>query len=76
MKADMADPNSAQRWNWNSPFILSQFDPNVFYSASERVFKSVEKGTSPFAISGDLSDAGRGPPAHGQRLRCGRERRA
>lgn len=51
----MADPNSAQRWNWNSPFILSQFDPNVFYSGSERVFKSVEKGSSPFAISGDLS---------------------
>ena len=51
----MADPNSAQRWNWNSPLILSQFDPNVLYSGSERVFKSVEKGSSPFAISGDLS---------------------
>ncbi|HTR78508.1 MAG TPA: hypothetical protein VMH39_10370, partial [Gemmatimonadaceae bacterium] len=55
MKEDMANPNSAQRWNWNTPFLLSQFDPNVFYSGSERVFKSVEKGDSPFAISGDLS---------------------
>jgi photosystem II stability/assembly factor-like uncharacterized protein len=55
MKRDLADPNVATRWNWNTPFILSQHDPNVFYSGAEKLFKSVKKGSAPFAISPDLS---------------------
>lgn len=55
MKRETADPNAAQRWNWNTPFFLSVHDPNVFYSAAEKVFKSVKKGRDPVAISPDLT---------------------
>lgn len=55
MKTALADPNVATRWNWNTPFILSRHDANVFYSGAEKLFKSVKKGEDPFAISPDLS---------------------
>jgi hypothetical protein len=55
MKKEMADPNVANRWNWNTPFILSQHDPNVLYSGADKLFKSVKRGAAPFAISPDLS---------------------
>jgi photosystem II stability/assembly factor-like uncharacterized protein len=55
MKTEMADPNVALRWNWNTPFVLSQHDPNVFYSGADKLFKSVKKGVAPYAISPDLS---------------------
>ena len=55
MKRELADPNVATRWNWNTPFILSRHDPNVLYSGAEKLFKSVKKGQSPAAISPDLS---------------------
>jgi hypothetical protein len=55
MKSDMSDPNVALRWNWNTPFLLSQHDPNVFYSGADKLFKSVRKGSAPYAISPDLT---------------------
>ncbi len=55
MQKELADPNSAARWNWNTPFILSQHDNNVFYSGADKLFKSVQKGANARAISGDLS---------------------
>src|SRR4051812_24741692 len=55
MKRDLADPNVATRWNWNTPFMLSVHDPNVFYSGAEKLFKSVSKGNDPRAISPDLT---------------------
>jgi photosystem II stability/assembly factor-like uncharacterized protein len=55
MKTALADPNVATRWNWNTPFILSRHDANVFYSGAEKLFKSVKKGLDLFAISPDLS---------------------
>jgi photosystem II stability/assembly factor-like uncharacterized protein len=55
MKRDMADPNAALRWNWNTPFFVSAHDPNVVYSGADKVFKSVNKGRDPYAISPDLS---------------------
>lgn len=57
MKREAADPQAAARWNWNTPFILSVHDHNVFYSGADKLFKSVEKGLNPRAISGDLSRA-------------------
>jgi hypothetical protein len=55
MKRDLADPNVATRWNWNTPFLVSVHDRNVFYSAAEKVFKSVKQGSEPRAISPDLT---------------------
>jgi hypothetical protein len=57
MKRELADPNVATRWNWNTPFLLSVHDPNVFYSGAEKLFKSVKKGVDPVAISPDLTAA-------------------
>jgi len=55
MRKQLADPQVATRWNWNTPFILSRHDANVFYSGAEKLFKSVKKGVDPMAISPDLS---------------------
>lgn len=55
MRRQLADPNVATRWNWNTPFILSRHNPDVLYSGAEKLFKSVKKGLEPVAISPDLS---------------------
>ncbi len=55
MQRELSDPNVATRWNWNTPFILSEHDPNVFYSGADKLFKSVKKGEDPVAISPDLT---------------------
>jgi len=55
MQRELADPNVATRWNWNTPFILSRHDANVFYAGAEKLFKSVKGGLDLMAISPDLS---------------------
>jgi photosystem II stability/assembly factor-like uncharacterized protein len=57
MRRELANPNVATRWNWNTPFILSRHDPNVYYTGAEKLFKSVKGGAELFAISPDLSAA-------------------
>jgi photosystem II stability/assembly factor-like uncharacterized protein len=57
MQRELADPTVATRWNWNTPFILSRHDANVFYAGAEKLFKSVKGGLDLFAISPDLSTA-------------------
>ncbi|HEX5434102.1 MAG TPA: glycosyl hydrolase, partial [Candidatus Angelobacter sp.] len=43
------------RFNWTSPLVISPHDPNVLYTAMERVFKSTDMGQSWTAISPDLT---------------------
>jgi hypothetical protein len=43
------------RYNWNTPFLLSPHDPDVFYAGANRVLKSTERGANLLAISPDLS---------------------
>jgi hypothetical protein len=43
------------RWNWNTPFLLSQHDPNVFYAGANRVLKSTKRGDNLLPISPDLT---------------------
>src|SRR5205814_1476069 len=57
MKHDLADPNVATRWNWNTPFMVSVHDHNVLYVGAEKRCKSVKQGNEPRAISGDLTAA-------------------
>ena len=57
MQRDLADPSVATRWNWNTPFVLSKHDANVFYAGAEKLFKSVNGGLDLYAISPDLSTA-------------------
>jgi photosystem II stability/assembly factor-like uncharacterized protein len=55
MKREMSDPQVANRWNWNTPFILSRHNPMIFYSGADKLFKSTKRGEDPVAISPDLS---------------------
>jgi len=42
------------RFNWNTPFILSPHNPDIIYLGGNRVFKSLDRGTS-WVASADLS---------------------
>ena len=43
------------RFQWTSPMFLSPHDPDVMYTAAERVFKSTDHGASWKTISDDLT---------------------
>ena len=43
------------RFNWNAPFLISQFDPAVLYLGGNKIFKLTGRGDLWFAISDDLS---------------------
>ena len=55
MRTEMSDPAVANRWNWNTPFILSRHNPMVYYVGANKLFKSVKRGEGLVAISPDLS---------------------
>ncbi len=44
-----------ERFNWDAPIIVSPHDPATIFFASQRVWKSENRGDSWEAISGDLS---------------------
>ena len=46
---------SKYRSNWDTPFILSKYDPNTIYFAGNYVFKSTNRGRYTVEISPDLS---------------------
>ncbi len=43
------------RWNWDSPLIVSPHDPARLWFASNRVFRSDDRGQGWQAVSGDLT---------------------
>lgn len=45
----------AERFNWDAPIIVSQHDPKRLYHASQRLWRSDDRGDSWTAISGDLT---------------------
>jgi len=44
-----------ERWNWDTPIVVSPHDPKRIYVASQRVWRSEDRGDSWQAISGDLT---------------------
>ena len=49
-------PNDpAERWNWDSPILVSPHKPTRLYFASQRVWKSENRGDSWEAVSPDLT---------------------
>lgn len=44
-----------ERFNWDSPILVSPHDPKRIYFASQRVWRSDDRGDSWKAISGDLT---------------------
>jgi photosystem II stability/assembly factor-like uncharacterized protein len=45
----------SMRYNWNTPFLLSPHNPDVFYMGGSRVLKSTWRGENLVPISSDLS---------------------
>ncbi|NIP18718.1 MAG: glycosyl hydrolase [Xanthomonadales bacterium] len=45
----------SERFNWDAPILISPHDPARLYFASQRVWRSDDRGDSWTAISGDLS---------------------
>ncbi len=46
---------SQYRFNWNTPFILSNHNPAIFYSAGNVVFRSVKRGEDLKVISPEIT---------------------
>ncbi len=44
-----------ERYNWDAPIVVSPHDPATLYFGSYRVWKSIDRGDSWKAISGDLT---------------------
>jgi len=47
----------AERWNWDSPILVSPHDPARLYFASQRLWRSDDRGDTWRPVSGDLSRA-------------------
>ena len=45
----------AFRWNWSTPFMLSEFNPRTLYLGANHVFKSTDRGDRWRIISPDLT---------------------
>lgn len=48
------------RFNWNTPFILSSHNPQIFYSAGSYVYRSLNRGSGLKRISPELTRTKRG----------------
>lgn len=48
------------RFNWNTPFLLSQHNSRIHYSAGNRVFRSLDRGRGPRPISPEITATERG----------------
>lgn len=48
------------RFNWNTPFILSPHNSQIYYSAGNHVFRSPDKGNDLQAISPEITRTDRG----------------
>jgi hypothetical protein len=50
-----ADDDDPERWNWDCPILVSPHSAGTIYVASQRVWRSADRGDSWTAISGDLT---------------------
>ncbi|MEL6822093.1 MAG: glycosyl hydrolase, partial [Calditrichota bacterium] len=49
------EPDDTERFNWDAPILVSPHSPTRLYFASQRVWRSENRGDSWTAISGDLT---------------------
>ena len=52
--------NTSYRFNWNTPFILSNHNSKIFYSAGNYVFRSLDRGNNLAPISPEITLTQRG----------------
>jgi photosystem II stability/assembly factor-like uncharacterized protein len=45
----------AFRWNWSTPFIMSEFNPRTLYLGSNHLFKTTDRGDTWRIVSPDLT---------------------
>ncbi len=50
-----AEGDAPERWNWDSPLLVSPHHPERIYYGSQRVWRSDDRGNSWTPISGDLT---------------------
>ena len=55
IKPQPAPDEPPERWNWDAPILVSAHDKNRLYVASQRVWRSDDRGNSWQAISPDLT---------------------
>jgi len=55
VKPHAAPGEPIERWNWDAPILVSSHDPKRLYFASQRVWRSNNRGDSWKAISPDLT---------------------
>jgi photosystem II stability/assembly factor-like uncharacterized protein len=55
IKPQPAEGEPQNRFNWDSPILVSPHNPTTLYFASQKVWKSENRGDSWKAISGDLT---------------------
>ena len=55
IKPQPAAGDPPERWNWDSPILVSPHNANRVYFGSQRLWRSDDKGDSWTAISGDLT---------------------
>ncbi len=55
-----APKGSRNRFNWNTPFILSHINSRIFYCAGNRVFRSLDRGSKGRSISPEITHTDRG----------------
>ncbi|MEW4567412.1 PDZ domain-containing protein [Tautonia sp. JC769] len=48
------------RWNWNTPFLLSNHNPKIYYAAGNYVLKSLDRGDDLRIISPEVTRTDRG----------------
>jgi photosystem II stability/assembly factor-like uncharacterized protein len=53
---DPAAQSAGDRWNWNTPIVMSSFDPRTIYIGAQKVYKSPDRGATWKAISPDLTE--------------------
>jgi photosystem II stability/assembly factor-like uncharacterized protein len=52
-RAALADPSL--RFNWNTPILLSEHNPDILYMGANKLYRSMDQGRTWRAISGDLT---------------------
>lgn len=55
IKPQAAPGEPIERWNWDAPIWVSQHNPTTIYFASQRLWRSTDRGDSWTAVSGDLT---------------------
>jgi photosystem II stability/assembly factor-like uncharacterized protein len=50
-----APDDPPERWNWDSPILVSPHDPDRIYFGSQRLWRSSDRGNNWTPISGDLT---------------------